>query len=36
VEGQVIETGLSFVIQLDYDKFREIFNNSQKKKKRNN
>lgn len=33
VEGHVIETGLSFVIQIDYDKFREIF--SKRKKKEN-
>jgi len=25
LQGQVIETGLGFIITLDYDKFREIF-----------
>jgi hypothetical protein len=27
VEGQVIETGLSFILTFDYDKFRELFEN---------
>ncbi len=31
VDGYVVETGLSFVVTLDYDKFRELF---QKKKKK--
>ncbi|QEC68769.1 translocation/assembly module TamB [Panacibacter ginsenosidivorans] len=35
VEGQVVETGLTFVFTLDYDQFREIFNKSRKNKKRN-
>ncbi|MFS8615393.1 MAG: translocation/assembly module TamB domain-containing protein [Solitalea sp.] len=25
IEGQIIETGLSFIISLDYDKFKELF-----------
>lgn len=33
VEGQVVETGLTFAFTLEYDQFREIFNKSKKKKK---
>ena len=32
IEGQVIETGVSFILTMDYDKFKELF---QKKRKRN-
>jgi hypothetical protein len=32
VEGQVVETGLTFVFILDYDQFRELFNKSKKVK----
>ncbi len=35
VEGYVIETGVGFVISIDYDKFKQIFiNKEQRKKKR--
>lgn len=38
IEGQVIETGLSFILTMDYDKFKELFQKSKdksaKKKKR--
>ncbi|WP_153796147.1 translocation/assembly module TamB domain-containing protein [Foetidibacter luteolus] len=34
VEGQVIETGLSFIFTLDYDQFRELFNKTKKKKEK--
>lgn len=30
VEGQVIETGLTFILTLDYDKFRELFTKAKK------
>ena len=30
LQGQIIETGLGFIITLDYDKFREIFEKSKK------
>ncbi|MCL1666865.1 translocation/assembly module TamB domain-containing protein [Elizabethkingia ursingii] len=33
LQGQIVETGVGFIITLDYDKFREIF---QKSKKENN
>ncbi len=33
LQGQIVETGIGFIITLDYDKFREIF---QKSKKENN
>lgn len=32
IEGQVIETGVSFILIMDYDKFKELF---QKKRRRN-
>jgi hypothetical protein len=32
VEGQVVKTGLSFVIQMDYNKFRELFQKKEKEK----
>ncbi len=39
LQGQIVETGLGFIITLDYDKFREIFqrskNNRQKEEKKN-
>lgn len=40
LQGQIVETGLGFVITLDYDKFKEIFekskrNRSRKKNKEN-
>lgn len=34
VEGQIVETGLTFVFTLDYDHFRELFNKSKKNKKK--
>lgn len=33
LQGQIIETGIGFIITLDYDKFREIFEKSKKNKK---
>ena len=39
LQGQIVETGLGFIITLDYDKFREIFEKSKKesrREKRNN
>ena len=30
LQGQIIETGVGFIITLDYDKFREIFERSKK------
>ncbi|SIQ92807.1 Family of unknown function [Chryseobacterium sp. RU37D] len=39
LQGQIVETGLGFIITLDYDKFREIFqkskNNNQKESRKN-
>ncbi len=35
LQGQVIETGVAFIITLDYNKFRELFQRSQEKKNRN-
>lgn len=35
LQGQIVETGLGFIITLDYDKFKEIFQRSKKKRKRN-
>ncbi|QDP86672.1 translocation/assembly module TamB [Chryseobacterium sp. SNU WT5] len=32
LQGQIIETGIGFIITLDYDKFREIFEKSKKNK----
>ncbi|MBA5246327.1 translocation/assembly module TamB [Marnyiella aurantia] len=34
LQGQVIETGVGFIITLDYDKFREIFERSRKQRER--
>ncbi|WP_407532060.1 translocation/assembly module TamB domain-containing protein [Elizabethkingia meningoseptica] len=34
LQGQIVETGVGFIITLDYDKFREIFQKSQKGKRR--
>ncbi|SMP17264.1 translocation/assembly module TamB [Chryseobacterium profundimaris] len=33
LQGQIVETGLGFIITLDYDKFRDIFQRSRKEKK---
>ncbi len=33
LQGQIVETGLGFIITLDYDKFRDIFKRSGKDKK---
>jgi hypothetical protein len=32
VEGQVVESGISFILTLDYNKFKEIFGRSRKKR----
>jgi len=32
LQGQIVETGVGFIITLDYDKFREIFQKSKKEK----
>ncbi|PZU87303.1 MAG: cell envelope biogenesis protein AsmA [Chryseobacterium sp.] len=32
LQGQIVETGVGFIITLDYDKFREIFQNSKREK----
>ncbi|GAA4150053.1 hypothetical protein GCM10022217_02670 [Chryseobacterium ginsenosidimutans] len=34
LQGQIVETGLGFIITLDYDKFRDIFQKSRNKKQR--
>ena len=34
LQGQIVETGLGFIITLDYDKFREIFEKSKKESRR--
>ncbi|OCA70751.1 cell envelope biogenesis protein AsmA [Chryseobacterium artocarpi] len=34
LQGQIIETGVGFIITLDYDKFREIFQKSRQKEKK--
>ncbi len=36
LQGQIVETGIGFIITLDYDKFREIFQKAKKEKKKNN
>lgn len=36
LQGQIVETGVGFIITLDYDKFREVFQKSKKEKKKNN
>ncbi|WP_449436272.1 hypothetical protein [Pedobacter steynii] len=33
IEGQIIETGLGFALVVDYNKFREVFQNFSKKKR---
>ena len=33
LEGQIIETGLSFILVMDYNKFREIFQKTKKEQK---
>ena len=33
LQGQVIETGLGFIITMDYNKFKELFERSKVKKK---
>lgn len=35
LQGQIIETGVGFIITLDYDKFKDIFRKSRKNKKQN-
>ncbi len=35
LQGQIIETGIGFIITLDYDKFKQIFERSRKKKEQN-
>ncbi|WP_326980941.1 translocation/assembly module TamB domain-containing protein [Chryseobacterium sp. MYb264] len=34
LQGQIVETGLGFIITLDYDKFREIFQKARNRKQR--
>ena len=34
LQGQIVETGLGFIITLDYDKFRDIFQRSKNKKQK--
>ncbi|WP_081411679.1 translocation/assembly module TamB domain-containing protein [Chryseobacterium gregarium] len=34
LQGQIVETGLGFIITLDYDKFRDIFHKSKNKKQK--
>lgn len=36
LQGQIVETGVGFIITLDYDKFREIFQKAKKEKEKNN
>jgi len=36
LQGQIVETGLGFIITLDYNKFREIFEKSRKNKRKEN
>ena len=36
LQGQIVETGIGFIITLDYDKFREIFQKSGKSKRKEN
>ena len=33
LQGQIIETGVAFIITMDYNKFRELFNRSEEEKK---
>jgi hypothetical protein len=32
VEGQVVETGIAFIITMSYNKFRELFHHTEKEK----
>ena len=32
LQGQVVETGVAFIITIDYNKFRELFHRSQEEK----
>jgi hypothetical protein len=34
LQGQIVETGVGFIITLDYDKFREIFQKSKNRKQK--
>lgn len=34
LQGQIVETGVGFIITLDYDKFREIFQGSKREKRK--
>ncbi|WP_299183884.1 translocation/assembly module TamB domain-containing protein, partial [uncultured Chryseobacterium sp.] len=36
LQGQIVETGLGFIITLDYDKFREIFQKSRRNRTKEN
>ena len=36
LQGQIVETGVGFIITLDYDKFREIFQKSRDRSRRDN
>jgi hypothetical protein len=36
LQGQVVETGVAFVITLDYNEFKELFQKVKQKKKTNN
>jgi hypothetical protein len=35
VEGQVVETGVAFIITMSYNKFRELFHRSFRRRKAN-
>src|SRR5690606_2718528 len=35
LQGQIVETGVGFIITLDYDKFREIFRKNKREKQNN-
>ncbi|MBL7880419.1 MAG: hypothetical protein JNN23_11310, partial [Chryseobacterium gambrini] len=34
LQGQIVETGVGFIITLDYDKFRDIFQKSKNRKQK--
>ena len=34
LQGQIVETGVGFIITLDYDKFREIFQKSRERSRK--
>jgi hypothetical protein len=34
LQGQIVETGVGFIITLDYNRFRDIFQKSRNKKQR--